>query len=358
MMRVALVLATSTGGVGQHVRSLAFGLVAAGHRVVVLGPAATEEHFGFTKVGARFRAVEIAAGLNPVTDLVAVSRLRTLCAGADVVHAHGFRAGLVAGLARRTTQPFVVTWHNALLGGGIKQKVLTQVATRVARSADITLAASEDLATAAQDAGGRDVRFSPVGAPELASATRTPAQVRAELGMGDAPFVLSVGRLHAQKSFDVLIAAAAQWARRSPAPVVAIAGSGPLRDELSGLILQSGADVRLLGHREDVADLLAACDLAVVTSQWEARQLFAQEALHAGRPLVATAVGGLPGLLGDVAVLVPHGDVEALAMAVSELLDDPARAAQLAQRGAQRAKTWPGEADTVEAVSAVYSELL
>ena len=70
-------------------------------------------------------------------------------------------------------------------------------------------------------------------------------------------------------------------------------------------------------------DLLAAADLAVVTSDWEARQLFAQEALRAGVPLVATAVGGLPDLVGDAAVLVPPGDVDALDAAVRELLGRP-----------------------------------
>ena len=88
----------------------------------------------------------------------------------------------------------------------------------------------------------------------------------------------------------------------------------------------------LLGHRTDVADLLAGADLAVVTSDWEARQLFAQEALRAGVPLVATAVGGLPELVGDAAALVPPGDVDALDAAVRALLDDPAARAELGRR--------------------------
>ena len=109
-IRVALALATSTGGVGQHVRSVAEYLVKAGHIVVVTGPAATERLFGFTAAGARFRPVEIAAGLDPVRDAGAVLALRGVTAGADIVHAHGFRAGLlasVAGLGRAT--PLVVT---------------------------------------------------------------------------------------------------------------------------------------------------------------------------------------------------------------------------------------------------------
>jgi glycosyltransferase involved in cell wall biosynthesis len=117
------------------------------------------------------------------------------------------------------------------------------------------------------------------------------------------------------------------------------------------------AKVVLLGRRGDVADLLAAADLAVVTSRWEARQLFAQEALRAGVPLVATAVGGLPDLLGDAAVLVPAGDLDALERAVTRLLDDPGLLARYAAAGPVRAAGWPTEEQTVEQVAAVYAEL-
>ncbi|MET7672007.1 glycosyltransferase, partial [Micromonospora luteifusca] len=87
---VALVLASSTGGVGQHVRSVARGLVAGGATVLVCGPAATQEQFDFVGVGARFEPVEIPASPTPA-DARAVLALRRLlsAAGVDVVHAHG-----------------------------------------------------------------------------------------------------------------------------------------------------------------------------------------------------------------------------------------------------------------------------
>jgi glycosyltransferase involved in cell wall biosynthesis len=359
-IRIALALATSTGGVGQHVRSLAEHLVKAGHLVVVCGPVATERVFGFTATGAKFRAVEIAAGLDPVRDVAAVSALRRLTAGADLIHAHGFRAGLIASLAQlgRRDQPLVVTWHNTVLAQGVKGRLLRQLERRVARSADITLGASEDLVARALSIGGRDVRFAPVAAPPLPPPAREAAELRRELGADGRPLILSVGRLHPQKSFDVLVDAAARWSARTPAPLVVIAGSGPQEAELARRAVQSGAAVRFLGRRGDVADLLAISDVAVVTSQWEARQLFAQEALRAGRPLVATAVGGLPGLLGDGATLIPPGDVDALDAAVTRLLDAPDEAAALAAAGRRRAASWPSEQDTADQVEAVYAELL
>lgn len=115
--------------------------------------------------------------------------------------------------------------------------------------------------------------------------------------------------------------------------------------------------MRLLGRRRDAAQLLAAADLAVLPSRWEARSLLAQEALRAGVPLVATAVGGVPELVGDAGVLVPYGDAAALATAVADLLSDPARRSGLAAAGRAQAATWPSEDDTVAQILSIYDEL-
>ncbi|MEV0006002.1 glycosyltransferase family 4 protein [Micromonospora sp. NPDC050980] len=355
---VALVLASSTGGVGQHVRSVARGLTEAGASVLVCGPAATEDQFDFTAAGARFAPVEIPANPTP-GDARAVTALRRALAETpvDVVHAHGLRAGLVAALARPAA-PLVVTWHNAVLAGGLRGALSRLVERVVARSVRVALGASADLVERAAALGAGDARLAPVAAPALPAPRRRRAAVRAEVGVaGDRPLILSVGRLHPQKRYDVLIDAAARWRTRAPAPAVVIAGSGPAYLPLAARISTARAPVTLLGHRTDVADLLAGADLAVVTSDWEARQLFAQEALRAGVPLVATAVGGLPELVGDGAVLVPPGDVDAVDAAVRELLDDAPRRAELGRRGAARAAGWPTEADTVAALADLYAEL-
>jgi glycosyltransferase involved in cell wall biosynthesis len=359
-VRIALVLGSSTGGIGSHVASLVRGLTGLGHRVVVYGPAATDAQFRFSALGARFAALEIPASPRPA-DLRAVSDLRAALREdpVDVVHAHGLRAGLVAALARRrSTVPLVVTWHNAILGTGVRARALRAGERVVARSADVTLGASGDLVARAVTLGGRDVRNGPVAAPRLRPVTRTAEEVRAELGVGEIrPLVLSVGRLHPQKGYGVLVSAASRWRGLTPAPVVAIAGTGPAYRELAAQISEARAPVTLLGHRTDVADLLGAADVAVVSSVWEARQLFAQEALQAGVPLVATDVGGIPDLVGDAAVLVPPGDVDALDAAVRGLLADPARRARLAEAGRARAALWPTEADTVAQVATLYVEL-
>ncbi|BBH63412.1 glycosyl transferase [Actinoplanes sp. OR16] len=353
-----LVLASSTGGIGQHVASLARGLQAAGCRVLVCGPAATDAHFGFSAKGLEFAPVEIPADPGP-QDSGAIRQLRKAIAGRDaqVIHAHGLRAGFVVSLAR-TGLPVVVTWHNAVLARGLKGQAGALLERIVARNATLTLGASEDLVQRALTLGAKRARLGPVAAPELAAPKRTRSAVRAEFRLKPAtPLILSVGRLHPQKRYDLLVDAAARWRELSPVPVVAVAGSGPSYMPLAQRASQVHAPFHLLGHRTDVPDLLLGADLAVVTSDWEARQLFAQEALNAGVPLIVTAVGGLPGLVGDAALQIPPGDLEALDEAVRRMLADPELRAGYAARGPVQAASWPREADVVTDVRAAYAEV-
>lgn len=358
-LRVALVLATSTGGVGRHVAAVTRGLGSRDVRVAVLGPRATNERFRFS---APFRAVEIGAALRPLEllkTLGALSRLRRLARGADVVHAHGFRAALVTSLAlgrvrdRPGRRPaFVITFHNAMSGSEFRRRALSRAMRRLARIADAVFVVSPDLVA---DIGNskRALIAAPVSTP-----TRDVAEVRRMLEIPDgAAVVLAVGRLHPQKGFDLLVRAAALWpAERRP--IVVIAGDGPQRAVLASLVEELGVDVRLLGDRTDVADLLPAADVVAIPSRWEGWPLIAGEALAAGRPLVATAVGGLPELVADAAVLVAEGDVAALATAVGSLLDDAEKADEYSRRATKRASELPTDDDVTAQLIACYQGLV
>jgi len=359
---LAEALATSAGGVGAHIRSLLPALTAAGAQVRVCGAPATEELFGFAAAGADFRPVGISAGLAPLADARAVLAMRQATAGADLVHAHGLRAGLVAAAARRldrSRRPLVLTLHNALQeGAGPKQRLLRRLEGVTIRAADLVLAVSGDLAANARRLGARDVRLAPAIAPPRPPAQRTRDEVRAELGVEEArPLVVAVGRLHPQKGYDVLLDAAARWQGRVD-PLVAVAGDGPLQDELAARIAAERLPVRLLGRRDDVADLLGAADLCVLPSRWEGSPFTGQEALRAGTPLVCTRAGGMPELFGAAAEMVPVGDAAALADAVVRVLTDPVRAKELADAGPRQAAGWPDQAATERQVVAVYRELL
>ncbi|MBP0453428.1 glycosyltransferase family 4 protein [Kitasatospora sp. RG8] len=368
-LHVVLVLAASTGGIGAHVRSLAQGLVAHGVTVTVCAPAGTDALFGFSRTGARFHLVDITPTAGARSDAAAIGELRRAFTGADVVHAHGLRAGLLSDLALRTAgrfpglrpeTPLVVTSHHALLATGMERRLQRLMERRVARAADLVLGASSDLVARARELGATDARLGPVAAPPMPEGRLERAEARAALlGDGpDRPLVLAVGRLVPQKAFGLLLDAARELAALDPEPLLLLAGDGPEAAGLRERVAAEKLPVRLLGYRTDVPDLLAAADVVVVPSRWEARSLVVQEAMRAGVPVVATAVGGVPELVGDAAVLVPSGDAAAIGRAVGGLLADPARRERLVAAGRQQAETWPDEAATVAQVLSTYDELV
>ncbi|MGI5169242.1 glycosyltransferase [Spirillospora sp. CA-253888] len=240
------------------------------------------------------------------------------------------------------------------------------------------LGVSPDLVERMRELGARSVgdALVPAPAPRSQPGPAARADLRAELGVGERPLIVTVARLADQKGLPTLLDAAAGWARRDPRPLVAIAGDGPLEPALRARIEAEGLPVVLLGRRADVPALLTAADVAVVPSVWEGQPLIVQEILRAGRPLVATRVGGVPVMVGadrpvrrgpggpllhgpesEAALLVPPGDAAALERAVGRVLDDPALAVRLGAAAAQRAATLPGEADAVDQLAGIYREL-
>ncbi|MEO6957628.1 MAG: glycosyltransferase family 4 protein, partial [Antricoccus sp.] len=297
----------------------------------------------------------------PAEDLAAAQKLRLITAHTDVIHAHGLRAAMVAVAANAGRSiPLVVTLHNIVdVHNPILRRTYALIEGVIARRATVVLAASEDLAERAREVGGRAVLTHHVAAPPMAEPKRQRAEQRRALEVAtDRPLLLCVGRLHRQKGYQTLLEAAAIWQPRADHPMTVIAGDGPLREMLTEQIRATGVDVQLLGRRTDVADLLQAADLVVLPSMWEARALVAQEAMRAGVPLVCTRTGGLPALVGDAASVVPVGDAAALAAAVTQILDDPQRARELAEAGRLRAAELETEEDTASELIDVYDRLL
>ncbi|MGJ7420229.1 glycosyltransferase family 4 protein [Streptomyces cinereoruber] len=354
-LRTVQVLGGGSAGSSAHVRSLASGLVARGVRVTVCAPPELDRAYDYLGAGARF------VPLPRLGDPAAVTALRNTCIGADVVHAHGLQASVRAALALSgaAPAPLVTTWHTRSHAEGARGGVLRLLERRTVRAASVVLATSSELVDRARRRGARDARLAPVTVP----AARGPVclhdgKARAELGAVDRPLLMAVGALERGRGYRTLLDAARRWRDLDPQPLLVIAGEGRERAFLQRRITDEDLPVRLIGSREDVAELLAAADVAVLPSRWEARSPLAQEALRLGVPLVATAVGGVPELVGDAAELVPYGDSAALAAAVRGLLEDADLRMDLAAAGRVQAGTWPTEDDTVAHVLSVYDELV
>ena len=289
-------------------------------------PGADQELFGF----AGHVPLEIGGRPHPVRDAGAVRALRgaarptsctrTACGPAASPGWPG-RAG-----------PLVVTWHNAqLVAAGAAGAAAGAAGRPPGRRHARGLGGPR--ATGPARLGGRDVRLAPVAAPALLPTGRDP-------GLGR-PLVLAVGRLHPQKGYDVAArrAAARCGAPSSPSPATARwrPSCGPPG--------AAGALARPPRRRRPTCwpPPTSSCCRRV----WEARSLTAQEALRAGRPLVATAVGGLPDLVGDGALLVPPGDPAALGRRGARPAGrpgrrgGPGRAGRARSRRAGRPRTTP-----------------
>jgi L-malate glycosyltransferase len=159
---------------------------------------------------------------------------------------------------------------------------------------------------------------------------------------GAAPRVITVANLRPEKNHETLLAAAGTLVRQFPGVRFQIVGDGPRRQALESLAASMGLQqhVEFLGHREDVAALLAGADLFVLPSRSEAFPNGAIEAMAAGLPVVAGAVGGLLDLVehGRTGLLVPPEDAGALAAAVRDVLSDGALAARLADAARAEAR--------------------
>ncbi len=331
-----------------------------GWSALVAGPAGVMDG-----VGRLDAAVAVPRSWSPLALRRARRELRRLLATApvDVIPAPGLQAALVA-LGPRPRPPVALPLHNLVRGthAGWMARLLDPLEARIVRRVDHVIAISDDGARRAASTGRaeactRVLPVSPVRRPG-----RTAAEVRAGYGIAStAPLVVVVARLHPQKDLPTFLRAFARLHVERPEARAVIVGEGPERTALSAEIerLGRGGAVTLAGQRPTPADELAAADVVVMSSRWEAGPLVMTEALSLGRPFVTTDVGALTELLvaGRDARVVAVGDDAAMAAAIDELLADPAAAARMGESGRQLvAQLVEGDA-LVAPVVAVYERL-
>ena len=283
---------------GRFVADAVSHLRAAGVEVGVLAPGAGFRDFGLGDgVLAGVRRRPWAAPLL----LAAMTRaVRRAARDADLVHAHWLPT---AAAARTARVPYVVTLHGSDVALAHRAP---RLARGVLRSARGVIAVSEALAEEARGLGAEDVAVVPNG-------VAIPPEPGVE---ADPPYVLYAGRLSEEKGVEELVEAAGGL------PLV-VAGDGPLRDRVPGA----------LGFvpRDELERLLAGAAVVACPSRREGFGLICAEAMAYGRPVVASAVGGLLDLVrdGETGVLVPARDPHALRAAIERLLADAELRARL-----------------------------
>ncbi|PHP51917.1 glycosyltransferase family 4 protein [Actinomyces ruminis] len=361
-LRILEVSGSAAGGMRAHVTECARILAGAGHDVIVEAPA---DVLADGDLGAA-RAEPLTIGARPALgDGAVVARLRRLGRRADVVHAHGLRAGALAALALGGRRPgrarLVVTIHNQPVGGRLIAAVGDRLEQLVAGRADHILAVSPDLAERQRTRGAERVDLAVIPAPRRNTERLAPRASSVESAWRGAPRrVLTVARLAPQKGLDLLLDTASLLAGSLTADGAeaglawAVAGDGPERASAEARIGAEALPVNLLGRREDVPALMEAADVVVQTSLWEGQPITLQEAMQAGAAIVATDVGGTATTTRGGAILVPP-QPQALADAITELLTDANSRAQARKRARQAAELLPDEADLRAQLQAVVA---
>jgi len=307
--------------------------------------------------GSALRQVKkgsVVPGMRPLVAMVGLARALARAARPfDLLYANSPKSFVVAALAGRLARKPVV-WHlRDILGQEHFSRANVRAVVALANWCAVRVVAnSRATADAFVAAGGRGSLVTVVhngidAAPFDALGPGTRAAVRAELGIPDDVFLVgSFSRLHPWKGQTVLLDAVARMPGVHALVVggALFSGEAPYEAELRSRAQLPGfaGRVHMLGARDDVPRLLAACDVVVhasVLAEPFGRVLV--EAMLARRPVVATAAGGVPEVVsdGETGVLVPPGDARALGEAIDALRRDPARVAALARRGADHARS-------------------
>lgn len=375
------------GGSAQNTLFTCLGLADRYRQTLVFGPT-LESEMGEEEQGlvdreldrAREMGVEVIVSphlvraISPLKDAAALGNLFRLIRQKrpDIVHTHSSKGGLLGRLAARAAgaPALIHTPHGHVFSGhfgSTASLVFLALERAMGRITDRTVALTRgeeqdyrDLKVGAADS----LRIIHSGVPlERFSKARVPArEARKSLGLPPgAPVVGTVGWLLAIKGPATLLAAMGRVWEQHPEAFLVYVGQGPLKDGLAREAEGMGKAGKVLftGWRKDVEKLLPAFDVFVLASENEGMGRAVVEAMAAGKPAVASRVGGLPDLVldGETGVLVPPGDPGALADAVLVLLNDPERAAAMGQKARERASAFSLEAMLAK-LDELYCELL
>lgn len=296
------------------------------------------------------------AGVEPVllgtgllTDPRSLRRVRRHLAGArpDVVHTHLDAADVLGGLAARSLGlPVVSTVHLAAPAvsddpglRGLAKRTLTLGARSALDRQVLTVSDAARRAYVARP-GVRACRVTTVRNGIVApDGSRPRSEVRAELGLpDDAVVVTMVSVLRAGKGHAVALEAVTRLRRRHPRLVLLVLGDGPSRAEVERAAAPLAGHVVMTGHRDDVADLLAASDVVLHPTEMDAFPTCLLQAAAVGLPAVATAVGGVPEIIeaDRTGLLLDAPTADAVEAALERLLEAPELRATLGAAARRR----------------------
>jgi glycosyltransferase involved in cell wall biosynthesis len=298
-------------------------------------------------------------------DRSAIANIRELAArtGADVVHAHGFKADIYVYLALRGTGiPFVSTCHTwydndvFVYCYGVVDRLALRKFARV-------VAVSEEVKGRLLKAGVRAEVISLIrNGIELQPFEDAVPALRRGFASDDTLIVGLIGRLSWEKGVDIFLRAVARVLVEFPGARFVVVGEGPDKDKLEQLVdeLKIRESVSMLGRRDDMPSVYASLDVMVSASRQEGLPMAILEGMASSLPLVAAGVGELPTVVldGRTGVLVPAGDPDSLATKIVDLLRDRAMRERLGAAARRRVEEEYSAARMTNDYLCVYAEAI
>jgi glycosyltransferase involved in cell wall biosynthesis len=256
-----------------------------------------------------------------------------------IIHTHSYVLRYVwpAAAAMRSARVVHTVHNSAEREVDVAGRILHRVAFRCGVA---PVAVADEVARSFRALYGREPAAVIPNGVEIERMRRADMRERWRREQGFAPdalLLVSVARLDPQKNPLLLVEAFARAA--SPNCHLLLAGDGSLRDRVKQLAARLGvaAQVHLLGVRQDIPELLSACDVFVLASTWEGNPMSVMEAMAAGLPIVATAAGGVPDVVANAGLLAEPGNAGELAGALAAVVNDPERRRRLAEAARRRA---------------------
>lgn len=255
-----------------------------------------------------------------------------------LVHAHNCTALVYASFAAKLAGgrvPVVYTEHDRSFPGHVPDRAMHIAAGRMVDRVVVVAQWLADALVKWERFPEERIAVVPNGIEGGAfGGTYDVAAIRRELAVPEgAPVASCVARLVTVKNHPALVGAWRKIADRWPGATLLLVGEGDGRPAVEAAVRQHGLerDVRFLGERSDVPRILAASDFHALASHSEGMSLTLLEAMAASKASVATSVGGNPEVIsqGRTGLLVPAGDVPALASAMASLIEDPASASRM-----------------------------
>lgn len=371
-VKILHVTSTSTGGVGRNLLLLARYMNRECFELSFALPPDSHFYYDILKEGVNIFPINLSRNPFDIDNFWGFFQLINIIRKGkfDIIHTHASIGGLFGRLIAKLNGCPCVLWtihgwaFNYPYGTSVRRRFFKIIEGICDRFTDHYVAVSGDMKEVGVRAGIArpekiDVIYHGI---EVEDFTNEEGEAKEGLGIAEScPVIGTVGRFEPQKALDDLLKAVKLVKERHPRIQLILVGDGPLKRDLEGLATDLGIrdNVVFAGWKKEVGSYIASMDVFCLSSLWEALGIVLLEAMAAGKPIVATRVGGVPEVVeeGEGGILVPPGRPEELASGIRLLLSSPERRKRMGHYNKEKVKKEFNVEDMIRKYEAMYERI-